>query len=100
MKTNESLVTIKTFKHKGLKKLFETGSKAGIQPAHVKRIKLILDLLNSVKEANDMAFPGSRFHPLTGNLKGFYSVWVNGNWRIIFRFENGEAKDVDLIDYH
>jgi toxin HigB-1 len=100
MSINESLVAIKTFKHKGLKKFFDSGSRAGIQPAHAKRIKLILDLLNGVQEAKDMNFPGSRFHPLAGNFKGFYSVWINGNWRIIFRFENGEAKDVDLIDYH
>jgi proteic killer suppression protein len=100
MSINESFVAIKTFKHKGLKKFFDSGSKAGIQPAHANRIKLILDLLNAALEAKDMSFPGSKFHPLTGNLKGFYSVWVNGNWRIIFRFENGEAKDVDLIDYH
>jgi proteic killer suppression protein len=100
MNASESLVAIRTFKHKGLKKLFDTGSKAGIQPAHAKRIEYILDLLNAVQEAKNMNFPGSRFHPLIGNLKGFYSIWVNGNWRIIFRFENGEAKDVDLIDYH
>ena len=91
---------IKTFKHKSLKKFFETGSKAGIQAAHAKRIKLILDLLNSALEAKDMNFPGSNFHPLKGDLKGFYSVHVNGNWTIIFRFENGKANDVDLIDYH
>jgi toxin HigB-1 len=93
-------VAIKTFKHKGLKKFFDSGSKAGIQAAHANRIKYILDLLDAVLQVKDMNFPGSRFHPLTGNLKGFYSVWVNGNWRIIFRYENGEAKNVDLIDYH
>jgi proteic killer suppression protein len=97
---NERFVAIKTFKHKGLKKLFDTGSKAGINPGHANRIKLILDLLNGAMDAKDMNFPGSKFHPLTGNFKGFYSVWVNGNWRIVFRFEDGEAKDVDLIDYH
>ena len=93
-------MVIKTFKHKNLKKFFETGSKAGIQAAHAKRIKLILDLLNSALEVKDMNFPGSDFHPLKGDLKGFYSVHVNGNWTIIFRFENGKANDVDLIDYH
>ena len=93
-------MTIKTFKHKGLKRFFDSGSKAGIQAAHAKRIKLILDLLNAALEVKDMNFPGSDFHPLRGGLKGFYSVHVNGNWTIIFRFENREAKDVDLIDYH
>ncbi len=91
---------IKTFKHKGLKKFFDSGSKAAIQAAHAKRIKLILDLLNSALEVKDMNFPGSDFHPLKGDLKGFHSVHVNGNWVIIFRFHNGEAQDVDLIDYH
>ena len=100
MGVNESSVTIKTFKHKGLKKLFSSGSKAGVQAAHAKRIGYILDLLNAVSEVKDMNFPGSDFHPLKGELKGFFSVHVNGNWTIIFRFENGEASDVDLVDYH
>ena len=93
-------MTIKTFRHKGLKKFFESGSKVGIQAAHAKRIELILDLLNSALEVKDMNFPGSDFHPLKGELKGFYSVHVNGNWTIIFRFKNGEASEVSLIDYH
>ena len=93
-------MAIKTFKHKGLKKFFESGSKAGIQAAHAKKIKLILDLLNSATEVKDVNFPGSDFHPLTRELQGFYSVHVNGNWTIIFRFANGEANDVDLADYH
>jgi proteic killer suppression protein len=100
MSINESLVAIKTFKHKGLKKFFDSGSKAGINAAHARKIEGILDRLNAAAEAKDMNFPGSDFHPLKGDLKGFYSVHVNGNWTIIFRFENGEAKDVDLIDYH
>ena len=95
-----SLVTIKKFKHKGLKKFFEFGSKAGIQAVHADRIELILDLLDGALEAKDMNFPGSDFHPLKGDLKGFYSVHVNGNWTIIFRFEKGEAQDVNLMDYH
>ena len=93
-------MTIKTFKHKGLKKFFESGSKSGIQAAHANKIGRILDRLNAATEVKDMDAPGYDFHPLKGNLKGFYSVHVNGNWTIIFRFENGEAKDVNLIDYH
>jgi proteic killer suppression protein len=93
-------VSIKSFKHKGLKSFFESGSKAKIRAAHAKRIGLILDLLQSVALAKDMNFPGSDFHPLKRDLDGFYSVHVNGNWTIIFRFENGDAFDVDLIDYH
>ena len=84
-------MTIKTFKHKGLKKFFESGSKARIQAAHAKKIKLILDLLDCALEAKDMNFPGSDFHPLMGGFKDFYSIHVNGNWTIIFRFENGDA---------
>jgi toxin HigB-1 len=100
MSETENFVAIKTFRHKGLKKFFESGNKAGIQAAHVKKIKLILDLLNSATEVKDANFPGSDFHPLMRELRGFYSVHVNGNWTIIFRFENGEANDVDLVDYH
>lgn len=96
----EILVAIKTFKHKGLSKFFETRNKSGIQAAHSKRIELILDLLDGATEVKDMNFPGSDFHPLKGKLKDFYSVHVNGNWTIIFRFENGDAHEVDLIDYH
>jgi proteic killer suppression protein len=93
-------VAITTFRSKGLKKFFETGSKSGINPAHAKRIRLILDLLSSASVAKDVNFPGSDFHQLKGDLNSFYSVHVNGNWTIIFRFENGDASDVDLVDYH
>ncbi len=93
-------MAIKTFKHKGLEKLFDSGSKAGIQAAHADRIKRILDRLNAATELQDMNAPGYDFHPLKGELKGFYSVHVNGNWTIIFRFENGEANGVNLVDYH
>ena len=93
-------MTIKNFKHKGLRKFFEDGEKSGIQPAHAKKIERLLDRLDAAVEMRDMNFPGSDFHPLSGDLKGFYSVHVNGNWTIIFRFSNGEATDVDLTDYH
>lgn len=93
-------MTIKTFKSRGLKRFFETGSRSGIQPALAFKIELILERLDAANEPKDMSFPGSDFHHLKGNLKGFYSVHVNGNWVIIFRFEKGEAFDVDLIDYH
>lgn len=93
-------MAIKKFKHKGLKKLFEYGIKSGIQTTHADKIALILDLLDAAKEPKDMNFPGSNFHPLKGDLKGFFSVHVNGNWTIIFRFEKSDAHDVNLIDYH
>ncbi|MCC6127607.1 MAG: type II toxin-antitoxin system RelE/ParE family toxin, partial [Chlamydiae bacterium] len=60
----------------------------------------ILDRLDAAIEVKDMNFPGSDFHPLSGNFKGFYSVHINGNWTVIFRFSNGEARDIDLVDYH
>ena len=99
MKGNVIFVTIETFKHKGLKKnvFWEQG---WIQAAHADRIGLILDMLNGALEVKDMNFPGSDFHSLKGGLKDFYSIHVNGNWTIIFRFEKGEAHDVNLIDYH
>ena len=93
-------MAIKTFKHKGLKKFFGSGVKAGIRAAHAKRIEGFLERLDAATEAYDMKFPGSDFHELKRDFKGFYSVHVNGNWTIIFRFSNGEASDVDLIDYH
>ncbi len=93
-------MSIKSFKHKGLKKFFESGVKTGIQSAHANRIGRILDRLNSATEAKDMNAPGYDFHPLKGKLAGFYSVHVNGNWTIIFQFENGDASNVDLVDYH
>lgn len=93
-------MTIKKFRHKGLKKFFDYGDKSGIQPSYASKIGLILDLLDGAAKPEDMDFPGSDFHRLKGNLKEFYSVHVNGNWTIIFKFENGDANDVDLIDYH
>ena len=93
-------MAIKTFKHKGLKRFFETGSASGIQAAHRSKIGRVLDRLNSATEPRDMDAPGYDFHPLKGDLKGFYSVHINGNWTIIFRFGNGDANDVDLVDYH
>ena len=93
-------MAIKNFRHKELKKFFETGSKAGLNASLLKKIGLILDRLDSAVDLKDMNFPGSDFHPLKGDFKGFYSVHVNGNWTIIFRFGNSEAFDVDLIDYH
>ena len=93
-------MAIKNFKSKGLKKFFENGIKSGIQAAHAKKIGLLLDRLEAAAVANDMNFPGSDFHSLEGRLKGFYSVHVNGNWTIIFRFEHGDASDVNLADYH
>lgn len=91
---------IKTFAHKGLHKFFETGSTAGIQALQEKRLRLILTALDGADEVQDMNLPGFRLHPLKGNMKGLWSVTVNGNWRIVFRFEKGDAYVVNYQDYH
>ena len=91
---------IKSFRHKGIQKFFFDGTKKGIQPKHAEKLADILDLLDAVSEIEDMNFPGSDLHPLKGDLRGFWSVKVSGNWRIIFRFENGDVLDVDYVDYH
>jgi proteic killer suppression protein len=91
---------IKTFRHKGIKKLYETGSKKGVQPDHVNRLRLILARLDASRSADDMDLPGLDLPPLKGSYKGFWAVSVSGNWRVIFRFENGNAIDVNYLDYH
>lgn len=93
-------MTIRRFKNKKLKKFFDSGDRSGIQPALAGKIALIFDRLDAATDPTDMSFPGSDFHLLKGGLKGLYSVHVNGNWVIVFRFENGEAIDVDFVDYH
>ncbi len=91
---------IRSFKHKGLAKFFETGSKAGIQSAHADRLRSILGRLNAAAKAEDMGLPGLRLHPLKGERKGTWAVWVSGNWRITFRFVGPDAEVVDYEDYH
>jgi proteic killer suppression protein len=91
---------IKSFRHKGLEKLFYDGSKKGIQPEHAKKLADILDRLDAASVVSDMDYPGSFLHLLKGNLKDHWSVRVSGNWRIIFRFGNGDAYVVDYKDYH
>lgn len=91
---------IKTFKHKGLRAFFETGSKAGIQPKHATRLRLMLAMLDNAKHPADMDAPGWRLHSLSGDFAGHYAVTVNGNWRMTFRFEGEDAEVVDYQDYH
>ena len=91
---------IKNFRHDGLQSFFETGSKAGIRPEHAPRLKRILGILDAATLVEQMNIPGFKLHKLTGNLNGFWAVTVSGNWRVIFRFENGEATLLDYIDYH
>lgn len=91
---------IKSFRHTGIEKLFVTGSKAGIQPAHANRLRLQLARLNVASVPGDMDLPGWRLHPLKAELKGHWAVSVNGNWRLTFLFEGEDAVLVDYQDYH
>ena len=91
---------IRSFNHKGLSKFFYTGSTAGIQAAHVKKLRLILGRLNASAQVKDMDLPGLKLHQLKGNRAGYWSVSVSGNWRVTFRFVDGDAEVVDYEDYH
>jgi proteic killer suppression protein len=91
---------IKSFKHKGLAELFNTGSARKVQPKHEPRLKLILTMLNAATHAGQMNAPGLRMHPLKGKPTGRYAVWVDENYRVIYRFEAGHIVEVDYGDYH
>jgi proteic killer suppression protein len=91
---------IKSFRHKGIQKFFETGSKAGIQPPHAGRLRLQLTRLDDAIGPHDMNAPGWKLHALSGKLDGHWAVTVNGNWRLTFRFEGTDAILVDYQDYH
>ena len=91
---------IASFRHKGLKLLFEKGERRRVAPELVDKIERILARLEEVTVVGAMDLPGFRLHPLKGELAGFWSVTISGNWRIVFRYEAGVARDVDLIDYH
>jgi toxin HigB-1 len=91
---------IESFRHKGLKALFEDDDRSKIRADQAARIRLILSVLHQAGRAEDMRQPTFRLHALKGDLKGFWAVTVRANWRIIFRFADGRATDVDLIDYH
>ena len=91
---------IRSFKHRGLKRLYERGDRSGIRPDLLDTVQEILTVLDAAAGPQALAVPGYRLHPLKGDLKGFWSVTVRANWRIIFRFEANDAFDVELIDYH
>ena len=91
---------ILTFRHKGLEKFYRTGSNAGIIKSHEKRLRLILGRLNASTCPEDMNLPGLRLHSLRGQYKSYWAVNVSANWRIIFRFRNGDSVFVDYLDYH
>ena len=91
---------IASFRHKGLRLLYESDDRSRLRQDQVRRLTVILAALDEAMSVQDMDRPSFRLHPLKGELAGFWSVWVNGNWRVIFRHEDGEAHDVDLVDYH
>ena len=94
------LVMIKSFRHKGLKKFFDTGSVAGIQPHHAKRLRMQLAALDTATTIDDMNIPGFKLHALKDQDHNRWSIWVNGNWRITFEFHDGHAFILDYEDYH
>jgi proteic killer suppression protein len=91
---------IQSFRHKGLKKFFASGSAAGIRPVHAKRLRMLLVALDTAQSIDDMNVPGFRLHPLRGTDRERWSVWVNGNWRVTFEFRDGHAYVLDYEDYH
>ena len=91
---------IKSFRHRGLRTLFETGSVAGVRPDHAKRLRMQLAALDTAHVVEDMDIPGFRLHALKGGLAGRWSIWVNGNWRVTFEFRDGNAYVLDYEDYH
>jgi len=91
---------IRSIRHRGLKRFYESGDPGRIDAALRGKIQRILSALDAAESPRSLDFPGFRPHPLKGDLEGFWSVTVSGNWRIIFRFEGGAAFDVDLLDYH
>ena len=91
---------IKTFNHKGLRKFFETGSVFGIQPGHKRKLRIRLTALDTATSIEDMDLPGFRLHPLKGDRQGFWAIDVSKNWRMVFKFQDGNAFVVDYEDYH
>ncbi|MGA3328385.1 MAG: type II toxin-antitoxin system RelE/ParE family toxin [Terriglobia bacterium] len=94
-------MAIRSIRHRGLKRLYESGEARGVPAALVRKIEDILLAIDEAAEPQDVGlFPGWKLHPLKGDLRGFWSVTVTGNRRVMFRFEKGDAFDVDLVDYH
>lgn len=91
---------IRGFKHRGLKRLYEHGDRSGIRPDLLEIVERILTVLDAAATPQALDLPRYRLHPLKGELKGFWSVTVRANWRIVFRFAGRDAVDVELIDYH
>lgn len=91
---------INSFRHKGLRKLFETGSTAGVRASHQKRLRMQLAALDTARVIDDMDLPGFELHPLKGEKHGRWAISVNGKWRLTFEFQDGNAYVLDYEDYH
>lgn len=91
---------IQSFRHKGLRRLFETGNASGVQAAHTKRLRMQLAALDTANTVDDMDIPGFRLHPLKGEMLGRWAITVSGNWRVTFEFRDGNAHVLDYEDYH
>jgi proteic killer suppression protein len=91
---------IRSIRHKGLKRLFELDDPSGVNPEHIGKLRDILATPQAAPSVAHMDLPGLRLHPLKGQRKGYWAVIVRANWRVIFRFIEGHAEDVDYVDYH
>ncbi len=91
---------IESFRHKGLRRFFETGDRSKLPPEMVERIALALLMIDEAEAVAELNRPGFRLHPLKGRLAGHWSITITGNWRVTFRFVDGQALDVDFVDYH
>ena len=91
---------IESFKHRGLERLYASDDRSGISASQYRRLRRLLASLDAAESVAHMRLPGYKLHPLRGDRRGFYAVSVSGNWRLVFRFEAGNAYDVDLVDYH
>ena len=91
---------IRSIRHKGLRRLYEHDDARGVMAGHAEKLRDILARLDAAGTVEDLDLPGFRLHPLKGELKGYWAVTVRANWRIVFRFAEGEILDVDYVDYH
>jgi proteic killer suppression protein len=96
--TNNKMIT--GFRHKGLESFYRTGSLRGIQPVHADKLRRILAALDAASSPGELNLPAYRLNPLKGGLSGFWSIWVSGNWRLTFRFNDSDTELLDYVDYH
>ncbi len=91
---------IRSFRHRGLKRLYERGDRSRVRADQTDRLEIALADLDAASKPSDLDLPGYRLHPLKGDRKGFWSISISGNWRVVFRLIEGDVYDVDLVDYH